>query len=171
MRDEAVQWSIVDALTSELALRRMTKREQRQLIKHRLAQAHRIEVADIANGRNTTLNCAVTRIYYLANPRGEAPAAELAEARRRGVGFLKCYSIANGRTTLAEIEQSTSPPQRASNVDFVSPNELHGRFHAVIMSAINSGLFIDEITQAFEDALAAFPNGTDLREVYSETDH
>ncbi len=123
----------------------MTQADQRHLIKHRLAQAHRIPAAEIASGRNKTLNSAVTRIFYLANPRGPTSAAELAEARRRGVGFHACYAIAAGRKSLAEAD----PPKS-------SPSELKSRLHALVTSSLDSGIFLDEITRVFSDTLASF---------------
>lgn len=171
MRDEAVQWKIVDALRTEMALHPMTRHEKRQLIKHRLAQAKDVNVSDIANGRNTALNCAVTRIYYLANPRGPKAAADLAEARRRRVGFLECYSIANGGRSLAEIEQSTSAaPKGGIDLTFVSPAELQRRLTEIISAAVSSCMFLEEIEHAFKHALATFPNGADLRAHHAESD-
>jgi hypothetical protein len=108
LRDESILWFIVDALKSEAAIRRLTRSEQRDFIKHRLAQERRVDVSEIASGRNRTLYCALTRIYYLANPRSEAAAAELAQARGRGFHFLTCYAIAIGRKTLSQIDQSKS---------------------------------------------------------------
>src|SRR5438132_14187941 len=106
LRDDSILWFIVDALKREIAVRTLTKNEQRDFIRNRLAQEHRVDVLEIASGRNKTLYSALTRIYYLANPKTPRAKAGLAEARRRGLHFHGCYAIAIGKKTITEADDA-----------------------------------------------------------------
>lgn len=160
LRDNATCWFIVEALQSALASRALSKGEQRDFIKQRLAQEHRVDPEEIASGRNRTLYTTLTRIYYVANPRTEKSRVETVEARRSGMHFLTCYAIAIGKKTLFDIDAEGQKSGDRRSVR--SLDDIESRFRDVLSLSFRSGFFTEEILRAFRSALQEFESGGDL---------
>lgn len=112
LRDHSRNWFIIDSLMADSSTKSMTKHQQRELVKQRLAQECRVPNTELAT--NSGLKSTVSRIMALLNPVNARAVAEVAEARKRGVHFHKCYSIAIGRLSLAEALQLLPSPSNAS---------------------------------------------------------
>ena len=162
LRDKSTHWSIVDSIANDPATRTLRKRQLRELVKQRIAQEYRVDVAVV--GLNPALKSYVSRLLALINPVDEMASAALIKARKMGLHFLKCYKIAIGAMSLQQATQKTNSTSHSKL--FISENQLRDAFCDLIERGIKSGFFIEEICEIFFKIQANVTGGLDLGEYY-----